>query len=157
MPFHGLYHRIPSCYQGSNQFQAQKFHSNDHTYRIWPFSTIFGHFRVKNFGRFSGQTPYAFKIEPWFESVIFYRNVIMTHYAIIIIRDHWKKIVPKKNFGGIQTFFRQIIKLKNHLNKRSLGDNGRKCWYLFWSRRPYFLINFNFSFLASLRIFSFFG
>lgn len=109
MPFHGLYHRIPSCYQGSNQFQAQKFHSNDHCDCIWPFSAIFDHFQDEIFDRFWGQTPYAFKIEPWFESVIFYRNVIMTHYAIIIIRDHWKKIVPKKTLVGFKHFFDKLL------------------------------------------------
>ena len=155
MPFHGLYHRIHSCYQGSNQFQAQKFHSDDHRDHIWPFLTIFG---VVDFwsSAFLGRRPMHFRsnhdLNLWFSTVTLLWLIMRLLLSGII---EWR-LSPKKtpkNFGGIQTFFfRQIIKLKNHSNKRYLGDNGRKCWYLFWSRRPYFLINFNFSILASLKI-----
>ena len=116
-----------------------------------PFLTIF---KTKFSTVFGGRRPMHLRsnhdLNLWFSTVTLLWLIMRLLLSGII-----EKRLSQKNFGGIQTFFRQMIKLKNHLNKRYLRDNGRKCWYLFWSRRPYFLINFNFSILASLRFFSF--
>ena len=64
----------------------------------------------------------------------------------------FSKMISQKNYGGIQTFSSNYKNWRIIRTKDILGNNGRKCWYLFWSRRPYFLINFNFSILASLKI-----
>ena len=112
-----------------------------------PFLTIF---KSKISTVFEGRHPMHLRsnhdLNLWFSTVTLLWLIMRLLLSGII-----EKRLSQKSFGGIQTFFRQIIKLKNHLNKRYLGDNGRKCWYLFWSRRPYFLINFNFWILTSLK------
>ena len=56
----------------------------------------------------------------------------------------FSKMIAQKNYGGIQTFSSNYKNWRIIRTKDILGNNGRKCWYLFWSRRPYFLINFDF-------------
>ena len=106
MPFHGLYHRIHSCYQGSNHFQAQKFHSNDHRDRIWPFLAIFDRFWSSAFW---GRRPMHFRsnhdLNLWFSTVTLLWLIMRLLLSGIIER----RLSRKKLWGDSNIFFDKLL------------------------------------------------